>query len=366
MDRAGIDLPPTDSEGLSQPPPIVRIKYPKWPFVLAALMLVLGLGVVLARNVEVGYYALQPGPVNDVDDFVEVAAGDGNEDGDLFFLTVSLRETNLLEAIIGWFDPTTDLQERETIRPVGVTQEQLRRQNLDMMEGSKANATKVALEYLGYEVEFDARGAEVIAVLEGSGAEGVLTEGDIIIDAAESTISTSADLIGVVGDRAIGDSLNLTVLRPGEGGTDEEVDLTVVLGPNPDDEERPLIGILVGNAGTFVFPVDVEIDSRNIGGPSAGLMFTLQIIDELTPEELTSGYRIAGTGSIDSEGNVGAIGGVRQKVFGAIEQGVDHVLVPSANYEDAVDAAGDDVGVVSVDTLQDALDFLESLVPVTS
>ncbi|NNK91535.1 MAG: hypothetical protein HKO87_03805, partial [Acidimicrobiia bacterium] len=150
------------------------------------------------------------------------------------------------------------------------------------------------------------------------------------------------------------------------GGTDESVDLIVTLGPNPDDEERPLIGILVGNAGDFVFPVDVEIDSRNIGGPSAGLMFTLQIIDELTPQELTRGYRVAGTGSIDSEGNVGAIGGVRQKVFGAIEQGVDYVLVPSANYEDAADAAGDDIDVVSVDTLGDALAFLETLDPATS
>ncbi|NNF70039.1 MAG: PDZ domain-containing protein, partial [Acidimicrobiia bacterium] len=306
MDRNGIDLPPNEPDDLSQGSPIVRTKYPKWPFVLAALMLVLGLGVVLARNVEVDYYALQPGPVNDVDDFVEVADGDGNEDGDLFFLTVSLRETSLLEAIIAWFDPQTDLQERENIRPAGVTQEQLRRQNLDLMEGSKANATKVALEYLGYEVQFDARGAEVIGILQGSGAEGVLVEGDVIIEAGESSIATSADLIGVVGDRAIGDTLNLTVLRPGEGGTDESVDLIVTLGPNPDDEERPLIGILVGNAGDFVFPVDVEIDSRNIGGPSAGLMFTLQIIDELTPQELTRGYRVAGTGSIDSEGNVGA------------------------------------------------------------
>lgn len=349
---------------LGPQPPVARAaRYPKWPFVLAGLLLVFGLSVVLARNVDVGYYALQPGPVNDVDDFVDVAGTEGNENGDLFFLTVSLRETNLLEAILAWFDPTTDLQERETIRPAGVSQEQLRRQNLDMMEGSKANATKVALEYLGYEVVFDAAGAEVIGILEGSGAEGVLEEGDIIIRAGDGEIATSADLISVVGDLSIGDSLDLVVLRPGEGGTEEEQALTVILGPNPDDETRPLIGILVGNAGDFSFPVEVEIDSRNIGGPSAGLMFTLQIIDELTPDELTKGYRIAGTGSIDSEGNVGAIGGVRQKVFGAIEQGVDYVLVPTANFADAADAAGGDVEVVSIDTLMDAIAFLESLEP---
>jgi PDZ domain-containing protein len=105
----------------------------------------------------------------------------------------------------------------------------------------------------------------------------------------------------------------------------------------------------------------VDIDSQNIGGPSAGMMFTLQIMDQLTEEPLTKGYRIAGTGTIDRDGVVGAIGGVHQKVYGAIAAGARAVLVPAANYDDAVAAAGDQIEVVRVETIDDALVFLESL-----
>ena len=109
------------------------------------------------------------------------------------------------------------------------------------------------------------------------------------------------------------------------------------------------------------FPVDVEIDSRNIGGPSAGLMFTLEIIDELTPEDITHGHRIAGTGTINADGEVGAIGGMRQKTFGAIDAGAEYLLVPSANYLEATEAAGDKIKVVEVGNIQDAMTFLNSL-----
>jgi PDZ domain-containing protein len=103
------------------------------------------------------------------------------------------------------------------------------------------------------------------------------------------------------------------------------------------------------------------IDSQNIGGPSAGMMFSLQIIDQLTDEELTDGERIAGTGTISRDGTVGGIGGVHQKVHGAIDSGALAVLVPASNYPDAVEAAGDDIEVVRVETIDDALDYLATL-----
>jgi PDZ domain-containing protein len=110
-----------------------------------------------------------------------------------------------------------------------------------------------------------------------------------------------------------------------------------------------------------LFPVDVEIDSQNIGGPSAGMMFTLEIIDALTDEDLTHGRRIAGTGTINEDGEVGPIGGMKQKTFGAIDAGAEYLLVPAANYEEAADAAGDDIVVVRIETIEDALTFLDSL-----
>ncbi|MGI9642369.1 MAG: S16 family serine protease, partial [Acidimicrobiia bacterium] len=136
----------------------------------------------------------------------------------------------------------------------------------------------------------------------------------------------------------------------------------LTLGPHTDDPERPMIGILLDNNEPIVeFPVLVEIDSQNIGGPSAGMMFTLQIMDQLTDGEITKGERIAGTGTIARDGTVGPIGGIRQKVYGAIDAGSRAVLVPAANYEDALDAAGDDIEIVRVETIEDALAFLETL-----
>ena len=103
------------------------------------------------------------------------------------------------------------------------------------------------------------------------------------------------------------------------------------------------------------------IDNQNIGGPSAGMMFTLEIIDSLTEEDITHGRRIAGTGTIDADGNVGAIGGMKQKTYGAIDAGAEYLLVPAGNYDEAVAAAGDDISVVRVETLDDAMTFLNSL-----
>ena len=110
-------------------------------------------------------------------------------------------------------------------------------------------------------------------------------------------------------------------------------------------------------------PVDVQVDSQNIGGPSAGLTYALTVIDLLTADDLTKGHVIAATGTIRFDGTVGAIGGVRQKVYAARAIGAEIVFVPTNNYDDALTAAGDEIEIVSVATLQDALDRLDELSP---
>jgi len=249
----------------------------------------------------------------------------------------------------------------------------LRTQSLSLMERSKENAKFVALSYLGYEVTYNGSGAVINATIEGSAAAGVLQEGDVIIAVDGEPVEFSTDAVDHIGGRLPGEELLLTIERidPDDPEVIETLDITVVLGSYRfvdddgnviDDPDRGMVGVMLSDAFVeVVFPVTVEIDSQNIGGPSAGLMFTLEIIDELTEEDLTHGRRIAGTGSIDADGNVGAIGGVRQKVYGAIDAGAEIVLVPASNYDDAVDAAGDDITVVRVANVQDALTFLESL-----
>jgi PDZ domain-containing protein len=123
-----------------------------------------------------------------------------------------------------------------------------------------------------------------------------------------------------------------------------------------------MIGILLDNNDPIIeFPVEVDIDSQNIGGPSAGQMFALQIINQLTEDDITHGRRIAGTGTIARDGTVGPIGGVRQKVHAAIDAGATVILVPAGNYDDAIDAAGNEIVVVKVVTIDDSLDYLASL-----
>jgi PDZ domain-containing protein len=123
-----------------------------------------------------------------------------------------------------------------------------------------------------------------------------------------------------------------------------------------------MMGVLLDNNEPVIeFPVDVNIDSQNIGGPSAGLMFTLQIIDQLTPDQLTHGKRIAGTGTISIDETVGPIGGIEQKIYGAIDAGAVAVLVPSGNYDAALVAADGRIEIVRVETVDDALAFLATL-----
>lgn len=365
MENEAVVIDPVDP--FEDVPESVRppTKAPKWPWVVAGVLIIVGIAIAALWPVTVPYYTLSPGPVYDTSDFVTVEGGEPSDIGELFFLTVSLKEANVFEYAAGRLDASVDIRPRENIRPTGVSPEQLRRESLAAMEESKNDATFVALTQLGYDVTFLGTGALVIETVPDSAADGVLLPGDIIVEMDGQTVAFRSDIISQLSDAEIGQLVEMLVQRPVvEGATDdfEETSIELVLGPHVDDPDRPMIGVLLDNNEPIVeFPVTVVIDSQNIGGPSAGMMFTLQIMDQLTEEEITKGYRIAGTGTISKDGTVGAIGGVRQKVFGAIDAGARAVLVPAANYEDAVDAAGDAIEVVRVETIEDALTFLESL-----
>ena len=327
-----------------------------------------GLGLVAASSIELSYYAVGPGPVEDVAEVVTV--GSGTETfaarGDFYFLTVVLEEVNVLEYVDAAFSREVDLRPRGDIRPEGVSPEQLQRANRESMEESQERAIFVALTRLGYDATLTGEGALVVGLVEGSPAEGLLEADDVIIGFDGRGISLAGDAVAQVTALNPGDEITLTVLRANEDGEDEELEATLTLAENPDEPERGFIGVYLDTLNRRAeFPVDVEINAGNIGGPSAGLMYTLGILNMLTEDDLTRGYQIAGTGTIqDPEaGTVGPIGGIRQKVYAAVDSGAEYVLVPEGNYEDAVDAAGDDVQVVSVGTIDDAVGFLESLEP---
>ena len=333
----------------------------RWPYGLAIGFLAIGLLVLLFWPVKLPYFAMSPGPVEAVTDLVSATDVETFEsDGEFFLLTVSLREVNAFEWFEAQFlDSRVDLVAREVIRPSGVSQEEVTRSNLVAMDESIDTAIFVALGRLGYDVGFIGEGVEVIQVVEGAPADGALEVGDRFTIVAGVEIQTSDQAAEVIRSFGIGDTITMIGIR-----SDELFEIAITLGPHPDIEGAPMVGVVFDTVNLSLdLPVDVNVDSRNIGGPSAGMTYALSVIDLLTPDDLTKGHVIAGTGTIRFDETVGPIGGVRQKVFAARGIGADVVFVPTANFEDALTAAGDGIEIVPVATLQDALDFLAVLEP---
>jgi PDZ domain-containing protein len=349
-----------DRAETSEPGVSERYRIPKWPFVLAAVFMAIGITIAIAWPIKVAYYTLSPGPLYDTSDFIHVDAEEQVIEGEMFFLTVSLREANVFEYVAGQINPKIDVAPRQNIRPTGVSPEDLRRENLASMRQSKTDAQFVALTRLGYEPTYIGTGALVIETVPDSAADGVLLANDVIIGIDGNEVAFRSDVIDNLADKKIGDRVVLSIERTIEGSAEVEVvDVEIVLGVHVDDPSKPMVGVLLDNNEPIIeFPIEVEMDSQNIGGPSAGMMFALEIMNQLTEQDLTGGLRMAGTGTISRDGTVGAIGGVTQKVHAAIDAGAVVVFIPAGNYDDAVAAAGDEIIVVRVETIDDALEYL--------
>jgi len=311
----------------------------RWPLVLSGVVILFGVVVLLLWPVKVPYYAMSPGPVEEVSGLVSIPEEPTFESGgDLYLLTVGLREVNVFEWFEAQFSEETDLIARERIRPTGTTQEEVTRRNLASMNESIDTAIYVALERLGYEVGFSGSGAEVFQVVEASGSDGALEVGDIITAVQGEPVQTADAAAGIIRTYGVDDTITISGLR-GEG----TFEVAIMLTPHPDIEGAPMLGVALDTADLeLIFPIAVNIDSRNI---------------------LTGGNRIAGTGTIRFDETIGPIGGVRQKVYAARGIGADFVMVPADNYTDALTAASDEIQVISIATLQDALDFLGTLEP---
>lgn len=329
---------------------------PRW--VIAAFVgLFLAAGAAVgAWSVELPFYAFSPGPVGDAIDVVvsDETVAIYEPDGELFFLTVSLQEVNLYEAVAAAVDPAVDLVRREAIRPPDESDEEFKERNLDSMDRSIDTAVAVALDRAGVEMTVESDGVEVVDIVEGSGSEGVLEPGDIITAVDGEPVQLAGDIGVVIGELEPGAVVELDVVRDGEPMT-VDVELTA-----SEDGTRPLIGIIAQTANPR-YPIAIE--SANIGGPSAGMMYTLAIMDLLIDGDLTKGHVVAGTGTISSDGRVGPIGGIRQKVVAAEAAGADLMLVPQDNYEAALTAERESMELIPVATIDDALAALEALPP---
>lgn len=314
------------------------------------------------------YVIQRPGPVYNT--LGTAASSDGDQvplisvagaetyptEGALDLLTVQVvgnreRTPSWFELALAWFDPTKAVLPIDVVFPEGTTTEERNSESAAMMVDSQQEATAAALTELGYDV-----GATITvhSFVEDSAAAGVLEEGDAILEANGTPVTDAATLREIVNEGG-GDPVELFIVRDGE-------EMTVSVTPKEteiDGEKTLLLGVTLMTA--YDFPIDVTIQLNNVGGPSAGMMFALGIIDTLTPEQLNGGENVAGTGTITADGAVGPIGGIRQKLWGAKDAGAEWFLAPESNCDEVVGHVPDGLQVFSVETLDDALAALEAV-----
>lgn len=315
---------------------------------LAVVVTVVGVGGALIR---LPYDSLAPGSARRVDDIIAV---NGHPvyppEGKVLFTTVSVRERiNVWEALAGWIDADVDVTPEENVRGK-LPPEEFRRLNVEAMADSKTAAEAVVLRRLGF-VDLEV-GAEVTSIEPNLPVGGVVEPGDVIVAIDDRPVSTPAEAVAAVRARQPGDTVRLSVVRSGAPPAER----ATTLGRN--DEGQALLGVTL--APKLELPFEIAIDSGTVEGPSAGLAYTLALLDELTPGELTGGANVAVTGEMDAEGKVGAVGGVGQKVAAVRRSGAALFLVPTENLDEARSRAGD-LEVKGVDTFDDALRALAAL-----
>ena len=315
---------------------------------LVALLLAAAGGVLFLVSSE--HYLFLPDPARPVDPLVDVPGEEeADERGGVYMVDILVRRATLFERLFPGVAEGASLVQEELVNPEGVSEEERRRHSLREMSTSQKIAVAVALRSLGYRVPTT---TEVADVERGAPADGKLRRGDVIVKARGAAVRSPVDLFEVMRGRQPGDRVQLTIRRSGSLH-----ELEVGTRAADDDPDRAVMGVFV--EVEIDPPVNVRIDAGDIGGPSAGLAFALDIVDELG-RDLDGGRRIAVTGALGLDGKVDAVGGIKQKTIGAREAGADVFIVPAENAGEARRYA-EGLEVVAVRTFADALTRLTTV-----
>lgn len=272
---------------------------------------------------------------------------------------------NLVEAVYGWLSHDNKVVPHDTLYPDGKTEQQSTQENAEEFSQSQESAKVAALKELGVPVR---SWVIVSTVLKGSPAEGKLHAGDVIKAVDGTVVKQPADVATLVTKHKPGQDVVFTVVPAKEQAAAEKANKTAtktekvtVTTTTSDDtgEKRAIVGISAGTDHTFPFSIDIKL--ADVGGPSAGLMFSLGIYDKLTPGSLTGGKFVAGTGTIDDAGTVGPIGGISMKTIGARSKGAQYFLTPADNCAEAAKDTPSGLTLVKVKTIDDALGALKDI-----
>jgi PDZ domain-containing protein len=317
--------------------------------------------VLLAIAVAVAWfspsssYLILPDEAKPLAELVEVEGEQPDDEGGIYYVDVVVRKASLLEEQIGALRPDgAGVVPEHAIVPPGTNIEQRRERNLQAMDRSQEIAAAVALRELGYDVGSDPEGALVVGVAPDAPAAGKLEPTDVIVAVDGTEVRTPDDLRRLITRHEPGETVRLRV-RAGDETRSVEVDTVAAPG-----DGRPIVGIQVEQFAEVEVPLDVEIDLGNVGGPSAGLAFALDLVEELRGD-VDRGYRVAATGELQLDGTVSPVGGVEQKTIGARRAGADVFVVPAGDNAAAARREADGLRIIAVESFQQALQQLATL-----
>lgn len=311
--------------------------------------------VALIGRMNVPYVEMGPGPTFDTlgksggDPVITVdGAPTSTSAGQLRLVTVSVAsDLTLFDALRGWWRHDYAVLPRDLVYPPNTTQQQVQEQDAEAFKESQTSAETSALRALGYPVVLTVK-----EVAEGAPAAGVLAKGDVITAVDGQPATSMQKLSSLVGAKEAGTAHSVTFRRGSET-------ITRDIGTTKGPDGKPKLGVTMDP--TQPHPFTLKIKLSDVGGPSAGLMFTLGVIDTLMPEDLTGGNIIAGTGTIDDDGVVGPIGGISQKLIGAKRAGVRYFLTPAENCAEAVANKQPDMPLIKVTKLEDGIEALAAI-----
>tara|TARA_B100001769_G_scaffold23137_1_gene15390 strand:+ start:170 stop:1192 length:1023 start_codon:yes stop_codon:yes gene_type:complete len=307
--------------------------------------------------IQTEYYFMSPGPPYQWDiDYGEIE--NYEFDGSLYQLTVRRDEANVLIYFWSLINDSYDLYPREVILPDGVTPKELSEISIQNMRTSENVAIAVALKNVGYEISSKGDGVAVVGILDDSPVKDKLKKGDLLNSINNKNISSATEFISTLRTYSIGETVSIGLLREIDGNK-KTLTIETTLIEHVEYEGEPMVGFLATTVNErFDFPFEIDIKTGNVGGPSAGLMMALNVYNNLIPEDLTNSMIVAGTGTIEIDGSVGPVGGIKQKVIAAKKAGAELILVPVANFDEAKIFETEETAVVAVDSFSEALSVI--------
>lgn len=318
---------------------------------------------------------MKPGSAYDVSQFVTVQNEDLDDTGSLSLMTVSMAPATPLTYIMAYFNEFQEIMKVEEVRQEEEDEDEYNVRQLKLMSDSQFNAIYVAFQRANLMYDVTYNGITVLNVLRGGAADGKLKPGDEIVELDGERVGRADELTEALNRIQENEEVKLVIKR-----NDELIDQILKVKKIPGTEgERVGLGITYSENKTISTDPRVKVNTEDIGGPSAGLMFTLEILDQILDEDITKGYAIAGTGEMNEDGTVGRIGGIEKKVVAADRDGMEIFFAPDdeisehvrkmnpsilSNYEAAVQTAekiGTDMKIVPVKNIDDAIEYLKKL-----